>query len=130
VRQIMKQTATGMWEEPRWRDVILEEPEVWGVESITSDSIVMRLVAKTIPLGQWEVARELRERLKTALDTSDVQGEPIATALNAGSAAKAEAQAHAAGPDDQWPAAHAAGPDDQWPAPPAANRDTYPGPQL
>ncbi len=117
VRQLMKQVATKMWEEPRWRDVILEEPEVWGVESITSDSVVMRLVAKTVPLGQWEVARELRERLKTALDASDMPGEPVATALSAGSAAKAEAQAHAAPPDEPWPLA------------PAANQDTYPGPQ-
>jgi small-conductance mechanosensitive channel len=100
VRRLMKQVATEMWEEPRWRDVILEEPEVWGVEAISSESVVMRLVAKTVPLGQWEVARELRERLKTALDASHVPGEPVATALGAGSAAKAEAQAHAAGTDD------------------------------
>jgi small-conductance mechanosensitive channel len=100
VRQVMKEVATTMWEESRWRDVILEEPEVWGVESISSESIVMRLVAKTVPLGQWEVARELRERLKTALDASDVPGEPVASALGAGSAAKAEAQAHTAGPEE------------------------------
>ncbi len=115
VREVMKQTATDMWKEPRWRDVILEEPEVWGVESISSDSIMMRLVAKTIPLGQWEVARELRERLMIALEESDVPGEPVASALGAGSAATAKAQAHAAGPDDQWPAA---------PAAPAVNPDT------
>jgi moderate conductance mechanosensitive channel len=101
VRQLMKQVASEMWQEPRWRDVILEEPEVWGVEAISSESVVMRLVAKTVPLGQWEVARELRERLKTALDDSDVPGEPVATALNAGSAAKAEAQAHAAAPEEK-----------------------------
>jgi small conductance mechanosensitive channel len=100
VRRLMKQVATTMWQEPRWRDVILEEPEVWGVESISSESVVMRLVAKTVPLGQWEVARELRERLKTALDASDVPGEPVATALGAGPAAKAEAQAHTPGPDE------------------------------
>ena len=101
VRQLMKQTATEMWEESRWRNVILEEPEVWGVESITSESVVMRLVAKTIPLGQWEVARELRERLKIALDDSEVPGEPVATALDAGSAAQAEAAAHADGPAEK-----------------------------
>jgi moderate conductance mechanosensitive channel len=100
VRRLMKQVATTMWEEPRWREVLLEEPEVWGVESISSDSVVMRLVAKTVPLGQWEVARELRERLKTALDAEDVPGEPVATALGAGSAAKADAQAHTAGQDE------------------------------
>jgi small-conductance mechanosensitive channel len=101
VRQVMKQTATEMWHEPRWKEVILEEPEVWGVESISSDSVVMRLVAKTVPLGQWEVARELRERLKSALDASGVPGEPVASALGAASAAKAEAQALAAGSDEE-----------------------------
>lgn len=101
VRKLMKDAATQMWAEPRWREVILEEPEVWGVESISSESVVMRLVAKTVPLGQWEVARELRERLKIALDASDVPGEPVATALGAGSAAKAEAQAHAGANEQQ-----------------------------
>ncbi len=96
VRETMKDTATDMWQEPRWHDVIMEEPEVWGVESVTSDAIVMRLVARTLPLRQWEVARELRERLKTALDSAAVPGEPMASAISAGAAAKAEAQAHAA----------------------------------
>ena len=68
VRVLMKQTAVRMWEEPPWHELITEEPEVWGVESVYSDAVVMRLVAKTLPMHQTEVARELRERLKTALD--------------------------------------------------------------
>ena len=84
VRETMKDTATQMWQEPRWHDVIMEEPEVWGVESVTSEAIVMRLVARTLPLRQWEVARELRERLKTALDEAAVPGEPMASAISAG----------------------------------------------
>ena len=73
VRQTMKDTADQMWQEPRWHDVIMEEPEVWGVESVSSDAIVMRLVARTLPLRQWEVARELRERLKNALASASVR---------------------------------------------------------
>ena len=33
----------------------------------------MRLVAKTTPMRQWEVARELRARVKEALDAAGVQ---------------------------------------------------------
>jgi hypothetical protein len=33
----------------------------------------MRLVAKTTPMRQWEVARELRARVKAALDAAGVQ---------------------------------------------------------
>jgi small conductance mechanosensitive channel len=98
VRQTMKDTADQMWQEPRWHDVIMEDPEVWGVESVSSDAIVMRLVARTLPLRQWEVARELRERLKNALASASVGGEPVATAIGAGTAAQAGAQAHAPGP--------------------------------
>ena len=95
VRQTMKDTADQMWQEPRWHDVIMEEPEVWGVESVSSEAIVMRLVARTLPLRQWEVARELRERLKNALASASVDGEPVATAISAGPAAQAGTQAPA-----------------------------------
>ncbi len=100
VRQTMKDTADQMWTEPRWHDVIMEEPEVWGVESVSSETIVMRLVARTLPLRQWEVARELRERLKNALASASLPGEPVATAIGAGPAARADAQAHAPGPTE------------------------------
>jgi moderate conductance mechanosensitive channel len=99
VRQIMKNTADQMWQEPRWHDVIMEEPEIWGVESVSSDAIVMRLVARTLPLRQWEVARELRERLKNALASVPADGEPVAAAIGASIAAQAGAQAHAATED-------------------------------
>ncbi len=69
-RQLMEQEAGGMWRERRWRKLMLEKPEVWGVQdiSITDSQVVMRVAAKTLPLRQWEVARELRERVKSALD--------------------------------------------------------------
>ena len=68
VRQLMAQTAAAMWQEPGWHEIILEEPEVWGVQAMYSDAVLLRVVAKTVPLRQWEVQRELTERLKNALD--------------------------------------------------------------
>jgi small conductance mechanosensitive channel len=70
VRRLMTSTATGMWQEPRWHEVILEEPQVWGVQTVATDEVVVRLAARTAPLHQWEVARELRERVKNALDAA------------------------------------------------------------
>jgi moderate conductance mechanosensitive channel len=67
VRQMMERTAVAMWQDPAWQDVILERPEVWGVQEVTSDSVLVRVIARTAPLRQWEVGRELRERLKLAL---------------------------------------------------------------
>ena len=39
-----------------------------------------RLVARTAPLRQWEVERELRERLKTALDARGITTAPTVVA--------------------------------------------------
>ncbi len=82
VRAVMKETATALWAEPRWHEIVLEEPEVWGVESVYSDAVIMRLVARTLPMRQWEVARELRERLKSALDLPGDAAGPAITATD------------------------------------------------
>jgi moderate conductance mechanosensitive channel len=70
VRETMTQTADAMFREPPWNGIILEEPEVWGVQSLSSDAVLMRVTARTEPLRQWEVQRELTERLKIALDAN------------------------------------------------------------
>ena len=78
-RQVMEQSAGTMWRERRWRKLMLEKPEVWGVQDISDSQVVMRVAAKTLPLRQWEVARELRERVKSALDAgppAPVEAEP------------------------------------------------------
>ncbi len=76
VRDILTQVATGMWAEPRWHDVILEEPKVWGVQSVSSSEAVWRLVAQTTPPRQYEVERELRERVKAELDSRGIATAP------------------------------------------------------
>jgi small conductance mechanosensitive channel len=54
--------------------VVLETPIVWGVQSMTSDGVTIRLVVKTAPRQQWMVARELRSRLLTRLHRDGVGG--------------------------------------------------------
>jgi moderate conductance mechanosensitive channel len=68
VRELMQETMASLWQDSSWRDVLLEAPEVWGVQELSSESVVIRVAVKTTPLRQWDVARELRERLKHALD--------------------------------------------------------------
>ena len=59
--------------DPEWERYVLEEPEVWGVENLAADSVVLRVVVKTQPLQQWKIARELRERIKRVFDAESVQ---------------------------------------------------------
>ncbi|MFS1303485.1 mechanosensitive ion channel family protein [Streptosporangium longisporum] len=75
VRDLLKATVEEMWEDPGFRSVIVEEPQVWGIEQISDTSVIFRISAKTLPSKQAEIARELRLRVKTALDRASI---PIA----------------------------------------------------
>lgn len=68
VEQTMLETAQKMADDPRWKRKVLEKPEIWGIESISAEALVVRLVMKVRGPDQFEVARELRLRLKLALD--------------------------------------------------------------
>ena len=47
--------------------------EVWGVQDVTGDQFVLRLVQQVQPKSQDEVARALRFSIKQALDKSKLK---------------------------------------------------------
>ncbi len=65
--------ATDMAGEEDYREIFLDEPEIWGVENLGNDSVDIRLVIKTQPGQQWAIARELRRRIKNAFDAAEVE---------------------------------------------------------
>jgi len=73
VRRVLQEIAGELWEDDDFRSVILEEPEVWGVEQLAPDGVTLRVVLKTAPLEQWGVAREMRERIKTRFDREGIE---------------------------------------------------------
>ncbi|MFC7649049.1 mechanosensitive ion channel family protein [Streptosporangium lutulentum] len=76
VREILEEVTNEIWADPAYRDsVIVEEPQVWGIEQISDTAIIFRISAKTLPSKQAQVARELRIRVKSALDRASI---PIA----------------------------------------------------
>ena len=70
---VIKQVADSVWQDEELGTLVLEEPEVWGVENLGADGIAIRLVVKTAPLEQWKVARELRRRIKTAFAEEGIE---------------------------------------------------------
>lgn len=52
---------------------ITAEPEVWGVQALGDDAVTIRLVAQTAPSQQWAVERELRARVKAALEAAGIE---------------------------------------------------------
>jgi small conductance mechanosensitive channel len=68
VEKSMLDTAKTLAADPKWRTRVIEKPEVWGLESVSGDALVIRLVMKTRANAKDDVARELRMRLKHAID--------------------------------------------------------------
>ena len=52
--------------------MIIEEPEIWGVEAVTADDVTIRVTLKTAPMEQWRVAREMRARIKARFDDEGI----------------------------------------------------------
>ncbi|MFT4305708.1 MAG: mechanosensitive ion channel [Microbacterium sp.] len=73
VEKAMLAAAKGLAKDAKWRTRIIEQPEIWGLESISGDALVIRLVVKTRSNAKDDVARELRMRLKLAIDDLGVE---------------------------------------------------------
>ena len=73
VEALILKTALDMAAEPKWKRLIMEKPELWGIESISAEAVVVRLVVKTRTSAKDDVSRELRLRLKRALDAAGIR---------------------------------------------------------
>jgi moderate conductance mechanosensitive channel len=73
VMEVMRDVGLELWREPDWRPLLIEEPTVPGIESFGDSSVNIRMVATTLPLKQWDVARELRRRLKRRFDQEGIE---------------------------------------------------------
>lgn len=69
---LVKHVAQEMTEDWQWKALILEPPLLLGVDHLDHVGAVIRLWMKTMPLKQWDVAREYRRRLKNAFDAADI----------------------------------------------------------
>ena len=72
-KRVLSEVAHDLWEDEDFRSVIVEEPEVTGVEALTPDAITLRVLVKTPPMEQWAVARELRQRIKARFDHEGIE---------------------------------------------------------
>jgi len=73
VQEAMLRQALALYHAPAWRTRIVEEPELWGIESMTADTLVLRIAMKTRTNARDDVARELRLRTKRALDQLGIE---------------------------------------------------------
>jgi small conductance mechanosensitive channel len=73
VQSVLLEEAQALFTDEMFAGIILEEPEVWGVQDFGKDGAVVRLVLKTAPLQQWFVARAMRQRIKARFDVEGIE---------------------------------------------------------
>jgi small-conductance mechanosensitive channel len=81
----LKEVAAEFGEDEAWSESVLEPPEVWGVQAMGTEGITLRLVVKTAPRQQYDVARELRGRISERLRREGVRGPGQTVLVTAGS---------------------------------------------
>jgi moderate conductance mechanosensitive channel len=73
VRRVLVDVAHEMWTDEDLTGLLIEEPEVMGVEQVVGDMVTMRVFLKTAPLEQLGVARLFRERVKARFDHEAIE---------------------------------------------------------
>lgn len=72
VIDVLRDVGRELYEDENWRPLMLDPVDVPGIESFDQTTVTVRVMAKTLPLKQWEVARELRRRIKHRFDREGI----------------------------------------------------------
>ena len=67
VTEVLRQIGDDAYADDHLRKMMLDPPSVMGVEKIEVNTFSVRMVARTLPGRQFEVGRELRARVASAL---------------------------------------------------------------
>jgi moderate conductance mechanosensitive channel len=73
VQDVLRDVAHDLWTDEDFKNQVIEEPSVWGVQDLTPNWITVRVTLKTAPLEQWAVAREMRQRIKYRFDHEGIE---------------------------------------------------------
>ncbi|MCG5431493.1 mechanosensitive ion channel family protein [Mycobacterium sp. MYCO198283] len=72
VNEVLHGVSETAMENARLRELLLDPPQLMGVESIGIDNVNLRMVARTLPGKQFEVGRQLRVLVIAALSRAGV----------------------------------------------------------
>ena len=73
VIELLRQLAIDLAKDPRFEYLMIDEPEMLGVDKISDVAVTIKFQIKTRPLKQWTVKRELLRRIKNAFAEQGIQ---------------------------------------------------------
>jgi len=73
VIEVVDKVGEEMANDPVWKDSITKPPKFLRVDDFADSAIVIKILGETKPIKQWDVAGELRKRLKIAFDREGIE---------------------------------------------------------
>jgi small-conductance mechanosensitive channel len=73
VMQLLLDLGHELCKDPTFGPLILEGPEMLGVDDLADSSVVIKFFLKTLPLQQWTVKREMLRRIKKRFDELGIE---------------------------------------------------------
>lgn len=73
VMQVLKDVGKKMRQEEPYSQYMLEDPQILGVDNFGDSAVTIKMLAKTCPLKQWDVGREMKRRIKHAFDKEGIE---------------------------------------------------------
>jgi moderate conductance mechanosensitive channel len=73
VMDVMLDEAMILYADPEWAPLLVDEPVVPGIERFDDSAVTIRIMFKTLPLKQWDVARQYRRRIKNRFDAEGIE---------------------------------------------------------
>jgi small conductance mechanosensitive channel len=70
---VLKDVGKKMRQEEPYSQFMLDDPQILGVDDFGDSAVTIKMLAKTCPLKQWDVGRELRRRIKYAFDKEGIE---------------------------------------------------------
>ena len=72
VNEVLHAVCDSAMEDPALKELLLDQPQLMGVESIELDNVNLRMVARTLPGKQFEAGRRLRLLVVAALTRAGI----------------------------------------------------------
>src|SRR5690242_16565496 len=92
VNELLHTVCDNAMEDDELRELLLDKPQLMGVESIELDNVNLRMVARTLPGKQFEVGRQLRVMVIAALSQAGIVTPTEANAVVGAAAAPSGAE--------------------------------------
>jgi len=73
VKSVINKVGEELAKDSNWKDLIINPPHFLRVNDFKDSSVEVKILGETSPGKQWEVAGEIRYRLKTAFDKEGIE---------------------------------------------------------